>query len=203
MQFQADAIATNNRFRPKTTLVKRDAVHVEFYELGVESRLQGRVIGAQCLSYLRLLFRGQQPLVEASDEAADGDEHEDTSVDAELDQDYYSEYFIFQLETNEEDADVVMRHLRRHAGSVPDAVASWRREQARAAQRAEAEAQKEARRAEADARRAAGNADGEARRAALPEQLQGRAAGQDLAPATRPRRAPKPIDRLIERQVGV
>ena len=73
------------------------------------------------------------------------------------------------------------------------------REQARAAQRAEDEARRDARRAEADARRAAGRADAEARRAALPEQLQGPAAGQDLAPATRPRRAPKPIDRLIER----
>lgn len=61
--------------------------------------------------------------------AADGDEG--SNVDAELDQDYFSEYFIFQLETNEQDADVVMRHLRRHGGSVPDAVDSWRREQTR------------------------------------------------------------------------
>ena len=42
-------------------------------------------------------------------------------------------------------------------------------------------------------------ADAEARRIALPQQLQGQAAGQDMAPAERPRRAPKHIDRLIER----
>ena len=47
-------------------------------------------------------------------------------------------------------------------------------------------------------RRAMGSAEVEARRVALPEQLQGRTAGLDLAPATRPRRPPKPIDRLIE-----
>ena len=48
-------------------------------------------------------------------------------------------------------------------------------------------------------RRAAQLGDAEARRVALPEQLQGRAAGVDLAPAGRPRREPRPLDRLIER----
>ena len=72
---------------------------------------------------------------------------------------------------------------QRVARSAPAALA-------RAAKRADAEAK----RAEAAAcRRAAA----EARRAALPEQLQGRMAGQDLAPPTRPRRTPKPIDRLV------
>ena len=42
------------------------------------------------------------------------------------------------------------------------------------------------------------DADVEAQRAALPEQLQGHLAGQDLAPPTRPRRPPKPRDRLVE-----
>ena len=52
---------------------------------------------------------------------------------------------------------------------------------------------------EVEARRDARRADVEARRAALPEQLQGRAAGVDLAPAGRPRRELRPLDRLIER----
>ena len=66
-----------------------------------------------------------------------------------------------------------------------------RRLAARAAKRADAEAKH----AEVAAcRRAAA----EARRAALPEQLQGRMAGQGLAPPTHPRRTPKPIDRLVE-----
>ena len=36
---------------------------------------------------------------------------------------------------------------------------------------------------------------------ALPEQLQGRAAGVDLAPAARPRREARPFYRLIERDM--
>ena len=48
-------------------------------------------------------------------------------------------------------------------------------------------------------RKGDGRGDAEARRVALPEQLQGRAAGVDLAPAGRPRREPRPLDRLIER----
>ena len=67
-----------------------------------------------------------------------------------------------------------------------------RRDAARAAQLAEAQARR-------DARVAAARAATEARRLALPEQLQGRAAGVDLAPAARPRREPRPMDRLIER----
>ena len=59
-----------------------------------------------------------------------------------------------------------------------------RRHEARAAKRAEAAARRDA--------------DVEAQRAALPEQLQGHLAGQDLAPPTRPRRPPKPRDRLVE-----
>ena len=39
----------------------------------------------------------------------------------------------------------------------------------------------------------------EGRRTALPEEMQGHAAGLDLAPATRSRRAPKPVERLVER----
>ena len=73
-----------------------------------------------------------------------------------------------------------------------------RREQARAEQRVALESK----RAEAEARRAARAADVEARRMALPQQLQGQAAGQDMARAERPRRAPKPIDRLIVRADG-
>ena len=67
-----------------------------------------------------------------------------------------------------------------------------RRDAARAAQLTEAQGQR-------DARSAAQRAEVEARRVALPEQLQGRAAGVDLAPAARPRREARPIDRLIER----
>ena len=67
-----------------------------------------------------------------------------------------------------------------------------RREQARSEQLAEAQARR-------DARRAAQLGNAEAQRAALSEQLQGRAAGVDLAPEGRPRREPRPIDRLIER----
>lgn len=66
-----------------------------------------------------------------------------------------------------------------------------RREAARTAQLAEAQARR-------DARVAAAHAATEARRLALPEQLQGMAAGVDLAPAARSRREPRPIDRLIE-----
>ena len=66
-----------------------------------------------------------------------------------------------------------------------------RRDAARAAQLAEAQARR-------DARVVAARAATEARRLALPEQLQGRAAGVDLAPAARPRREPRPVDRLIE-----
>ena len=87
-------------------------------------------------------------------------------------------------------------------GAVPQRdreAARTERDQQRAAQLADLCARAEARRTEAAARRAAGNADAEARRVALPEQLQGRAAGQDLAPPTRPRREPRPIDRLIQR----
>ena len=48
-------------------------------------------------------------------------------------------------------------------------------------------------RAETAARR---TADLEAQLVTLAEQLQGPLSGQDLAPPSRPRRAPKPIDRL-------
>ena len=64
-----------------------------------------------------------------------------------------------------------------------------RRAQVRAEKRADAEA----RRAETAARR---TADLEAQLVTLAEQLQGPLSGQDLAPPSRPRRAPKPIDRL-------
>jgi hypothetical protein len=67
-----------------------------------------------------------------------------------------------------------------------------RRDAARAAQLTEAQGRR-------DARSAAQRAEVEARRVALPEQLQGRAAGVDLAPAARPRREARPFHRLIER----
>ena len=78
-----------------------------------------------------------------------------------------------------------------------------RREQARAAQLADVEVRRDARRAEADARQTTQIVETEVRRAVLPEQLQGRTAGQDLASRTRPRRVRKPIDQLIDRQKGV
>lgn len=67
-----------------------------------------------------------------------------------------------------------------------------RRDAARAAQLTEAQGRR-------DARSAAQRAEVEARRVALPEQLQGGAAGVDLAPAARPRREARPFHRLIER----
>ena len=72
-------------------------------------------------------------------------------------------------------------------------MAAPRDEQARIAQLAAIDAQ----RAEREAHRVVQEGQVEARRVALPEQMQGRAAGLDLAPASRPRRAPKPIDRLV------
>lgn len=66
------------------------------------------------------------------------------------------------------------------------------RDAARSAQLAAAQGRR-------DARSAAQRAEAEARRVALPEQLQGRAAGVDLAPAARPRREARPVDRLIAR----
>ena len=65
-----------------------------------------------------------------------------------------------------------------------------RREEARERQLAEQQARR-------DTRRAAQLADTEARRAALLDQLQGRAAGLDLAPLDRPRRNPRPIADLL------
>ena len=66
------------------------------------------------------------------------------------------------------------------------------RDAARSAQLAAAQGRR-------DARSAAQRAEAEARRVALPEQLQGRAARVDLAPAARPRREARPVDRLIAR----
>ena len=63
-----------------------------------------------------------------------------------------------------------------------EAEREWR-EQARTAQRAAAEA----RRAEREARQVMVAGDVEGRRTALPEEMQGHAAGLDLAPATWPR----------------
>eukprot|EP01046_Picozoa_sp_COSAG06_P013466 COSAG06_NODE_817_length_12118_cov_6.463683_1_plen_281_part_10 len=68
--------------------------------------------------------------------AAGAREHEEAGRDAEEDEeeeetvtdDFYSEYFIFQLETGCYDAELVMDYLRRYRGDVQAAAAAYRRE---------------------------------------------------------------------------
>ena len=67
-------------------------------------------------------------------------EHEEDGEEETETDDFYSEYFIFQLETGCCDAAVVMGYLRRHHGDVIAAAAAYRSEMWTAGESGEAEA---------------------------------------------------------------